>query len=225
MFLHSSTSFLRFRRGAVPTGRVATHAQYAFGQPCRSRPENQATKDQTRPRGYDASVKPFGFPVTDKLLVGAARGAVRGAGGHFFLGCDVRVASRTMTYAVNEVRTGVLGPYWLAATEKLPHPIAFRLAVIGETFTATEVEPYGLFTEVVEDAELESATEAWVQRLLELPRHHAVATNRLMHLARGFTDDQARAEIEVRLELDKLSDTVEGALAFAERRAPSFGTR
>jgi enoyl-CoA hydratase/carnithine racemase len=171
-------------------------------------------------------INQYGLPPTRKLTVASARGHAYGAGGYYLLGCDVRVVTKDLVFALREVPTGVLGPYWLQISEQIPRQLAFRLAVVGEVFRASELENV-LFSEVVDDSQLEMATQHWVETLLALPPEHASATKQLMSTVApfAFTADVAAEECKVRGYLDSLPDTAEAAQAFVERRPPLFTGR
>jgi enoyl-CoA hydratase/carnithine racemase len=170
----------------------------------------------------DATVTGYGVPALSKPLVTSGRGPAIGVGGYMLMAGDVRIASTTLHFALTEVPTGVLGPYWLQQCEMLPPAVAFRLAM-GDRLDVDELKHWGLVTEVVEDAQLEDATQGWVDRLLRLQPQHVVATKALMKkIGFAFTDKLFRGEQEHRARLDALADTREAALAFVERRAARF---
>jgi enoyl-CoA hydratase/carnithine racemase len=172
------------------------------------------------------AVNQYGLPPTRKPTVASARGHAYGAGGYFVLGCDIRIVTNDLVFGLTEVPTGVLGPYWLQFSEHLPRQLAFRLAVVGEVFRASELGDF-LFTELVDDCQLEAVTARWVDILLGLPPEHAAATKQLMSLVSPFTwgADIAAQEYDVRRHLDSLPDTMEAARAFVERRRPVFTGR
>jgi enoyl-CoA hydratase/carnithine racemase len=196
---------------------------------CAGRDITEQAETQESPTGHvdTSEVTQYGLPPTSKLTVASARGHAYGAGASFILACDVRIVTSDLVFAITEVPTGVLGLYWLAASENIPRQLAFRLAVIGEEFRAKDLGG-ALFTEVVDDdAQLEAVTATWVQRLLELPPEHASATKQLMTTVAPFawTAETASREYDVRARLDALEDTAEAARAFVERRKPVFHGR
>jgi len=182
--------------------------------------------DESPTKHVDATVTQFGLPQTDKVVVTAARGHALGAGGYFLLAGDVRIASRTLRFGLREVPTGVLGPYWIGASEGVPRALAFRIAM-GDDLTVDELAAAHLVTEVVDDEDLEDATQRWVDKLRSWPRQHVLATKRLAAQVAPFqyTPLTRSAEYHVRSELDLLDDTKEAARAFVERRAPLFTGR
>jgi enoyl-CoA hydratase/carnithine racemase len=186
----------------------------------------QAESGKSPTEGLDPTLTQMGLPRTDKVIVTAARGYALGAGGYFFLSGDVRIASRTLKFGLREVPTAVLGPFWIGAAENLPHPLAFRIGM-GDDLTVDELRQANLLTEVVEDDDLEAATQRWVDKLLSWPRQHVLTTKRLAAQVSSFqySPIMRAAEYYARFELDQLEDTKEAARAFVERRPPHWQGR
>jgi len=186
----------------------------------------QADHGQSPTEGLDASLTQIGLPRTEKVVVTAARGYALGAGGYFFLAGDVRIASRTLRFGLREVPTAVLGPYWIGSSENLTRPLAFRIAM-GDDLTVDDLRQANLVTEVVDDDDLDAATQRWVDKILAWPRQHVLATKKLAEQVSSFhyTPVLRSAEYFARYELDQLEDTKEAARAFVERRQPNFRGR
>jgi enoyl-CoA hydratase/carnithine racemase len=186
----------------------------------------QAGHEKSPTEGLDATLTQIGLPRTDKVIITAARGYALGAGGYFFLAGDVRIASRTLRFGLREVPTAVLGPYWIGSSESLPRPLAFRIAM-GDDLTVEDLRLANLVTEVVDDDDLEAATQRWVDKILAWPRQHVLTTKKLAEQVSSFhyTPIIRSAEYYARHELDQLEDTKEAARAFVERRPPNFQGR
>ena len=173
----------------------------------------------------DESLTQYGLPRTDKIVVTAARGYALGAGGYFFLSGDIRIASRTLCFGLREVPTAVLGPYWIGESEGIPRAAAFRIAM-GDDLTVDELRELHLVTEVVDDDDLEEATDRWVDKLLSWPSRHVLTTKNLAtQLGFDYSPMLRRSEFHARAQLDELEDTKEAARAFVERRRPVFKGR
>ena len=168
----------------------------------------------------------FDLPETDKPLVAAVNGYAIGSGFYMVLGCDVRVAAESAEFAMGQVPTGLLGPYWLSAAESLPWCIAAELALLGDRIDARRALQHGLLNEVVPDERLMDVAMGYATRLLALPPLHVQRTKALMRGMRRLPNPQGvERELEIRSVLDRLDDTREAAAAFAERRAPRFTGR
>ncbi|MGB9382475.1 enoyl-CoA hydratase/isomerase family protein [Candidatus Binatus sp.] len=182
----------------------------------------QAQSSSPVTHGLDPETTQFGVIPVEKLVITSCRGHAIGVGGYMAMYGDVRVVSETFNFALMELPTAMLGPYWIGQEETLPRAVAFRLAV-GDRFTTDELKHWGLVTEVVPDAQLESATQRWVDYLLSLPRRHLLETKRLMkEIGYQYSRETYKKEMDVRAHLDSLNDTREAALAFVEKRKPKF---
>ncbi|WP_165695368.1 enoyl-CoA hydratase/isomerase family protein [Mycobacteroides abscessus] len=171
----------------------------------------------------DRSVNHLGFPPVSKPVITAGRGYALGLGAYLMMTGDVRLASHTLRFGMRELPTGVLGPYWIGAAEHLPQGLAFRLA-IGDDIPVEELRQAHLLTEVVEDGDLEEAVDRWVDKLLRLPPVHLRETKRLAATIDSFefTDGHRDDEIATRLRLHALDDTTEAAMAFLQKRSPTY---
>jgi len=182
----------------------------------------QAESGVSPTEGTDVETGPYGIPHIDKPIITSCRGHAIGAGGYMAMSGDIRVVSDTFRFALAEVPTAVLGPYWIGEAENLPRTVAFRLAM-GDNFSLDELKHWGLVTEVVPDAELDAATDRWVEHVLSLPYQHVLETKKLLRqVGFQYTRDMRKQEFHVRDRLDVLPDTREAALAFAEKRKPNF---
>ena len=176
--------------------------------------------------GGDDDITQFALPPTRKVLITAARGNVLGLGAYFFLAGDIRIATTSVRFAFPEVPTGVLGPYWLEATEHLPRAVAFRLAVVGDPIGSADLAAFGMATETVADDELDAAVHRWVERVSALPPQHVQSSKELMDSHRfRMTGDLRAHETAIRGRLDALDDAHEAAAAFVEHRQPTFTGR
>lgn len=76
-----------------------------------------------------------------------------------------------------------------------------------------------------DDRLLETA-RGWAERVLALPPQHVYRTKALMRSLRNMQDaTMLDREIEARVQLSALDDTMEAANAFAEKRTPQFEGR
>jgi enoyl-CoA hydratase/carnithine racemase len=168
----------------------------------------------------------FGLPETPKPLVAAVNGYAIGAGWFMVAGCDIRVASTTAVFAMGEVPTGVIGPYWLGVTEILPWAVAVEAALLGEHIPASRLYALGGLNAVVGEEELMPTAREWARKFLRLPPVQMRQTKELMRLIRPKPDAalQALFNREVAT-LEQLRDTQESVEAFAEKRQARYTGR
>jgi 2-oxoglutaroyl-CoA hydrolase len=163
-----------------------------------------------------------------KPVIAANRGFCFGVGFEISLACDFRIASETAKYALPEQKLGQIpGSGGSARLQKMigitrTKDIVMRSRRIG----AQQAHDWGIVTEVVADAELESATDALVKELVAF----APLAQRT---AKKLLNDTEDASLSIAIELEghcysrlrTSEDFREGVAAFHEKRAPNFQGR
>ncbi|OBC15380.1 carnitinyl-CoA dehydratase [Mycobacterium sp. 852013-50091_SCH5140682] len=166
-----------------------------------------------------------------KPIIAAVNGSAYGGGVEMMLGADLVVASNAATFSFPEARIGVLpdagGVIRLAA--RLPRALALELLLTGRSFTAHEAHGWGLVNRVVPaEFVLESAMEL-ARSLCEAAPLSVAATLEIVEAAQGLSDEDAftvtRRDLEVAPLVPVSDDAIEGARAFAEKRAPQWRGR
>lgn len=179
----------------------------------------QVDAGETKTMEYSRQRNLFLLPDTNKPMIAAINGFAMGAGWYMALGCDIRIAAESAQFGMAEIPTGLLGPYWFSAVESLPWCIGAELTLIGDRIDAQRAYQYGLVNEVVPDDQLMETAQRWADRFLALPPQHVQKTKALMRSMRVMPEsDMIEREYEVREHLNSLSDTMEAARAFAEKR-------
>jgi enoyl-CoA hydratase/carnithine racemase len=155
----------------------------------------------------------------EKPLISAVNGFALGLGMFLMCAGDIRIASETAELGVPELPTGVLGPWYLRASELLPRAVSAELILMGERISAQRAYEIGLINKVVPAEELESTARAYAERLAAFPQEHLRATLRLMR------KDHAGPREELMLEMDDVirglyarADTSEMASAFLSKQ-------
>ena len=179
----------------------------------------QASRDtEALVRLLDICPKPT-VAVVQGFCVGGATGVIAA--------CDVVIAAADATFAVSEVRWGLI-----------PHPIlpqliaamgarnVRRYAVTGERFTAEQANIMGLVHEVSLGLQLERTAQRTIEAILRNgPLAMAATKAKTLELAGAAVDD-ALAEELARLHSEKRQsdEAAEGLAAFLEKRSPSWFT-
>jgi enoyl-CoA hydratase/carnithine racemase len=181
---------------------------------------------ETAPHATERLVAPlesFGKP-----LVAAVNGPAAGGGFELALACDVRIAARTATFALPEVRIGSLpgsgGTQRLARA--VPPAVAAKLVLTGRPLDAESALRYGLVSDVVAPEDLVAFTQDLAS---------AIAANAPLSLQAAKTALRAAAEQPLQAGLDlerslwaelaETEDRAEGRAAFREGRAPRWSGR
>ena len=160
-----------------------------------------------------------------KPVIAANRGFCFGVGFEISLACDFRIASETAQYALPEQRLGQIpGSGGSARLQRIVGITRTKDIVMrSRRIPAKQALDWGIVTELVPDAGLESATESLVKELTEF----APLAQRT---AKKLLNDSEDATLTVAIEMEghcysrlRVSDDFrEGVAAFHGKRAPKF---
>jgi enoyl-CoA hydratase/carnithine racemase len=189
--------------------------------------KQKAADEQARPTDAETVVRctPLRVGVT-KPVICAVNGLVGGGGLMLVSDCDVTIASANAQFFNPGVSVGLVALYgqatWMRA---MPFHANLRMALMGahERIGAERALELGLITEVVRDKPVaERAREIARTMLKNSPEAMRVCKKALWAgLEHGLGGAQ-RAVAEITKEMNKHPDFVEGARAFAEKRAPNW---
>ncbi|MHB1220094.1 MAG: enoyl-CoA hydratase/isomerase family protein [Alphaproteobacteria bacterium] len=159
-----------------------------------------------------------------KPTVARVQGAAIGGGVGLVAACDVAVASEAASFALSEVRLGlipaVISPYVIGAIGPRQ---ARRYMLTAERFDAAEAKRIGLVHAAVPAAELDAAVDSVVAALL-LGGPEAVRESKALARAVGGSPDEAmRADTARRIARLRASpEGKEGVSSFLEKRKPRW---
>lgn len=166
--------------------------------------------------------------VVRKPLIAAVEGWALGGGFEMVLACDVIVAADDAKFGLPEVKRGLIAGEGgvIRLPRRIPYHAALTVLLTGEPISAVDAKQYGLVSELTEHG-------AALAGALELARR--IAGNAPLALAKvkdvlretqGLNDTEAfrRQTVDAHSLLDS-EDAHEGALAFAEKRAPVWRGR
>lgn len=163
-----------------------------------------------------------------KPVVAAVNGHCLAGGMTLLLATDIRIATKTASFGLTEVKRGLLPANGgtQRVLEQLPHPIGMEMLLLGEAIDADTALRWGLVNRVVPQDELMSVAWDYAQRLAALPPLAVQACKEMAVRARD-TDRASgqRLEITMLRMLQMTEDADEGKRAFAERRSPNFQGR
>lgn len=160
-----------------------------------------------------------------KPVIAANRGYCFGVGFELSLACDFRIVTDTTQYALPEQKLGQIpGSGGSARLQKMVGITRTKDIVMrSKRVSAEQAINWGIATEQVADADLESATDALVKELRAFSPLAQRTAKRLLN----DTEDSPLA-IAIELEghcysrLRQSHDFKEGVEAFNEKRAPNF---
>ena len=159
-----------------------------------------------------------------KPTIAMVRGWCVGGGNEWQIYCDLAIAAEGAKFGQSGARVGALPV--VGATQYLPLMMgdrrARRMLFLAEYLDASQAYDVGLINEVVPDAELESTTEAWCDKIMS----HAPATLRAMKTSLNYLGDLHHASwihgSELLNAVWSNDQSAEGMTAFLEKRPPDF---
>lgn len=160
-----------------------------------------------------------------KPVVAAINGHCLAGGMTLMLATDLRVSADHATFALSEVKRGIIpangGTQRLL--QQLPHAVAMEMLLTGDAISADAALRFGLVNRVVPAAQLMDTALELARRVAANAPLAVQAAKELalrsgeMPLAAGL-----RFEQFVQQQLQRSEDAAEGREAFAARRAPRF---
>jgi enoyl-CoA hydratase len=160
--------------------------------------------------------------------IAAVNGAALGGGCELALACDIRIAADTAVFGFPEVGLGIIPA--AGATQRLPKIVglewAKHLILTAARIDAAQALRIGLVTAVVPSAHLKTAVGELAGQIV---RQAPLA----LRLAKQAVDASQRIGSDGGLLIETLAqalcygspDKEEGALAFLEKRSPTFTDR
>ena len=163
-----------------------------------------------------------------KPVVAAVNGYCLGGGMTLLLATDLRFAAPHATFALSEVKRGLLPANGgtQRVLEQLPYPVAMKMLLLGEAIDAAMAERWGLINEVGPAEQLLPTALDHARKLAALPPLAVQACKELALRARDMDRPTGlRLEQTMLRMLQFTEDAAEGVTAFSERRPAIFAGR
>lgn len=166
--------------------------------------------------------------VVRKPLIAAVEGWALGGGFELALACDLIVAAESATFGFPEVKRGLIAGEGgvVRLPHRVPHHVALRLLLTGDPITAAEAAQYGLVAQLTASGEALTAAQTLAARIAGNAPLALAAVKEVVRETQGLNDADAFARQDgIAAGLLTSEDAREGALAFAEKRAPVWRGR
>lgn len=160
-----------------------------------------------------------------KPLIAAVEGYALAGGTELALATDLIVAARDAAFGIPEVKRGLVagGGGLLRLPQRIPSAIAMELALTGEPLTAERGHELGLVNVLAEPGQALAAAIGLAERITANGPLAVAATKRVIVESRGWSPEEFWAkQNEIIMPVFASNDAREGAVAFAEKRAPNW---
>ena len=166
-----------------------------------------------------------------KPIIAAVNGLAFGGGSEIALACDLIVASERASFALPEVKRGIVAGAGgvLRLPRQIPMKIALQMIFTGEPISAQEAERWGLVNRVVPHEELMTAALALADQICQnapvAVRSSKEIVYRGLDVPLGYAVTAWDINSQAMGQVLASEDAKEGPLAFAEKRAPVWKGR
>lgn len=179
-------------------------------------------------RGRHALVELFvQMAELGKPIVGRINGHALAGGFGLACACDILVAVDTASFGTPEINVG-MWPMMIQAilTRNLPRKVLLEMVMLGDRWSATQLQQFGLVNRVVAADRLDEETQRIAERLAE-------KSTAIMRLGRDSLYRQQDMDFHSALEylhsqvalVTLTEDSAEGRKAFFEKRPPRYAGR
>ena len=183
--------------------------------------------------GERASVPGRGFGgLTErppaKPLIAAVEGHALAGGFELVLACDLVVAAKSARLGLPEVKRGLVarGGGLIRLPERIPRALALELILTGDTFGADRAAELGLVNHLVDDTmALPEALKLAKKLTANAPLAMAAAKRIVTESADWPASEAFERQAPLADPVFASEDAREGAVAFAEKRAPVWRGR
>ncbi len=177
------------------------------------------------------------FPATDKgfggmtqrdfpkPIIAAVNGSALAGGLELMLSCDMVVAADHAKFGIPEAARGLVAGAGglIRLPKRIPIAIAYELALTAEPIDAQRAYELGLVNRVVAGADVVNAALELAARIEKNAPLAVRVSKSVMKQAVELSEEDAwKINNAAFGEIGRSSDAMEGAIAFAEKRAPNW---
>jgi enoyl-CoA hydratase len=176
--------------------------------------------DIARGKGGFAGIVTRDYP---KPIIAAVNGPALAGGFEIVLSCDLVVAADTARFGIPEAKRGLMAAAGglIRLPKRVPLAVALELAMTGDPIDADRALQLGLVNRVVPAGEVVDEALALARRIGENSPVAVRMSRRLVREAAELSEEEGwKRTLELMVPVFESGDAIEGATAFAEKRAP-----
>jgi enoyl-CoA hydratase len=180
-------------------------------------------------RGENVVVEGRGMGFTQrppvKPLISAVEGFCLAGGCELALATDLIVASTESAFGIPETKRGLVagGGGLLRLPQRIPYAIAMELALTGDRLSAQRAYELGLVNVLAEPGKVLDAAIELAQKITANGPLAVAATKRIIVESREWSEEEMwDKQNKILAPVFMSNDAKEGAIAFAEKRAPQW---
>ncbi|MSO36615.1 MAG: crotonase/enoyl-CoA hydratase family protein [Acidimicrobiia bacterium] len=173
-------------------------------------------------RGNFAGIIRREFP---KPLIAAINGPALAGGFEIMLACDLVVAADHATFGLPEAKRGLFAAAGglIRLPRRIPLAVATEIAITGEPIDANRAYELGLVNRVVPAEQVMDEACALADRIAANGPLAVRNSLKMVREAGGLTEEDAwTRNFSLAMDVFASPDAIEGATAFAEKRAPRW---
>ena len=166
--------------------------------------------------------------VVHKPLIAAVEGWALGGGFEMVLACDLIVAAQDAKFGLPEVKRGLIAGEGgvIRLPKRIPYHVALTVLLTGEPISAADAKAYGLVSELTASGAALAGAQELAARIAGNAPLALAKVKQVLRETQGLNDTEAfTRQAEDASSLLNTEDAHEGALAFAEKRAPVWRGR
>lgn len=158
-----------------------------------------------------------------KPVIAAVEGYALAGGFELALACDLLVAANDAKFGLPEVKRGLVAGAGgvLRLQHRIPYHMAMEMALTGGHYPAPKLAEWGLLSAVTEPGGALAGARELAAKLAENAPLALAATKRIIIESADWSSDEMwTKQGEIITPVFGSKDAIEGATAFAEKRAP-----
>ncbi len=163
--------------------------------------------------------------MVDKPMIAAVEGYALAGGFELAISCDLIVAADDSKFGIPEVKRGLAAAAGglVKLPKQIPSRIAMELALTGDFISAERAADLGLINQVVPSGTALDAAKALAAKIAANGPLAVAASKQVVASAQDWTSDIAfKNQNDIVMPVFTSEDAIEGATAFAEKRAPNW---